>query len=93
MFTQGEAFGFLGNNSSGNTKTIRALLGIYQPSAFWSGLSLVVLRGVINLRDSQGSGLSETLDEVRSATERRGRHGRPFVQCGCFTREGFKSIR
>lgn len=30
---QGEVFGFLGSNGSGKTTTIRALLGIYQPSA------------------------------------------------------------
>ncbi|MDR1355652.1 MAG: ATP-binding cassette domain-containing protein [Propionibacteriaceae bacterium] len=29
---QGEIFGFLGSNGSGKTTTIRALLGIYQPS-------------------------------------------------------------
>jgi ABC-2 type transport system ATP-binding protein len=30
---QGETFGFLGSNGSGKTTTIRALLGIYQPTA------------------------------------------------------------
>lgn len=30
---KGETFGFLGSNGSGKTTTIRALLGIYQPSA------------------------------------------------------------
>lgn len=30
---QGETFGFLGGNGSGKTTTIRALLGIYQPTA------------------------------------------------------------
>lgn len=30
---KGEVFGFLGSNGSGKTTTIRALLGIYQPSA------------------------------------------------------------
>lgn len=30
---RGETFGFLGSNGSGKTTTIRALLGIYQPSA------------------------------------------------------------
>lgn len=30
---QGEVFGFLGSNGSGKTTTIRALLGIYQPTA------------------------------------------------------------
>ena len=30
---RGETFGFLGNNGSGKTTTIRALLGIYQPTA------------------------------------------------------------
>ena len=29
----GETFGFLGSNGSGKTTTIRALLGIYQPTA------------------------------------------------------------
>ena len=29
----GETFGFLGNNVSGKTTTLRALLGIYQPTA------------------------------------------------------------
>lgn len=31
--TKGEVFGFLGSNGSGKTTTIRALLGIYQPTA------------------------------------------------------------
>lgn len=31
--TQGEVFGFLGSNGSGKTTTIRALLGIYPPTA------------------------------------------------------------
>ena len=30
---RGETFGFLGSNGSGKTTTIRALLGIYQPTA------------------------------------------------------------
>ncbi|HEU4830683.1 MAG TPA: ATP-binding cassette domain-containing protein, partial [Candidatus Saccharimonadales bacterium] len=30
---EGETFGFLGSNGSGKTTTIRALLGIYQPTA------------------------------------------------------------
>lgn len=30
---EGETFGFLGSNGSGKTTTLRALLGIYQPSA------------------------------------------------------------
>ena len=30
---QGETFGFLGSNGSGKTTTIRALLGIYQPTS------------------------------------------------------------
>ncbi|MET3721052.1 energy-coupling factor transporter ATP-binding protein EcfA2 [Arthrobacter sp. UYEF21] len=30
---RGETFGFLGSNGSGTTTTIRALLGIYQPTA------------------------------------------------------------
>jgi ABC-2 type transport system ATP-binding protein len=30
--TRGETFGFLGSNGSGKTTTIRALLGIYQPT-------------------------------------------------------------
>ena len=30
---QGETFGFLGSNGSGKTTTLRALLGIYQPTA------------------------------------------------------------
>ena len=30
---KGETFGFLGSNGSGKTTTMRALLGIYQPSA------------------------------------------------------------
>ncbi|GGG70063.1 hypothetical protein GCM10011374_38260 [Kocuria dechangensis] len=29
----GETFGFLGSNGSGKTTTLRALLGIYQPTA------------------------------------------------------------
>ena len=29
----GETFGFLGRNGSGKTTTLRALLGIYQPTA------------------------------------------------------------
>ena len=29
----GESFGFLGSNGSGRTTTIRALLGIYEPTA------------------------------------------------------------
>ena len=29
----GEPFGFLGSNGSGKTTTLRALLGIYQPTA------------------------------------------------------------
>ncbi|HET9026381.1 MAG TPA: ATP-binding cassette domain-containing protein, partial [Trueperaceae bacterium] len=30
---RGETFGFLGSNGSGKTTTIRALLGIYQPTS------------------------------------------------------------
>lgn len=29
---QGETFGFLGSNGSGKTTTLRALLGIYEPT-------------------------------------------------------------
>ena len=33
MSGPGETFGFLGSNGSGKTTTLRALLGIYQPTA------------------------------------------------------------
>lgn len=54
---RGETFGFLGNNGSGKTTTIRALLGIYQPTA---GQLLVNGR---SFTPQQGSGLGYLPEE------------------------------
>ncbi len=54
---RGETFGFLGSNGSGKTTTIRALLGIYQPTAG----TLLVNGRVFTPR--QGSGLGYLPEE------------------------------
>ncbi len=54
---RGETFGFLGNNGSGKTTTIRALLGIYQPTA-----GTLLVNGV-PFTPRQGSGLGYLPEE------------------------------
>ena len=54
---RGETFGFLGSNGSGKTTTIRALLGIYQPTA-----GTLLVNGRI-FTPRQGSGLGYLPEE------------------------------